>query len=240
MQQSPKLVLLTLILALLAVPALADSYNVVTDYTGANPNGVWTYGYIDATGFHTSTVHLTNKIFEFTVNGIDGWTDNNPGSPYNNNDYYTPVVAMNLGAPVIVGSHDLPTNMLILHPGPTGQEAVVQWTAPKTDYYDISSVFEGLNTTGTTTNVSVLANGQNIYTGYVDGYQAMDGFGTAGAYLHAGDTIAFAVGDQGAFGFDTTGLQATISTSAIPEPVSGVLLGTLLLVSGAVLRFRRR
>jgi hypothetical protein len=240
MQQSLKVAFLAALALILTAPAFADTYNAVTDYTGANPNGVWTYAYIDATGFHVATVHLTNQIFEFTVPGVDGWTDNNPASPYLNNDYYTPVVAINLGAPVIAGSHDLRTDMLILHPGPTGQEAVVQWTAPKTDYYDITSVFEGLNTAGTTTDVHVLANGVDIYTGYVNGYQALDGFGTTGAYLQAGDTLTFAVGGEGTFGLDTTGLQATIVTSAIPEPVSGVLLGTLLLVSGAVLRFRRR
>src|SRR6185437_3413391 len=111
------------------------------------------------------------------------------------------------------------------------QEAAVRWTAATTGFYDFTSTFTGLNTYGTTVDTHVMLNGADVYSGWVMGYLATDNYATHAAYLTAGDTVTMAVGNAGSFGFDTTGLQAVIATSAIPEPVSGVLFGTLLLVT---------
>src|SRR5581483_6557288 len=223
--QPLKKVLLATVACVLAVPAFADTYSAVADYTAnTNPNGAWSYGYIDGTGFHLATVHLVNQIFEFYPPNIDGWTDDYAATPYT--DFYTPVVAMNLGANTIADSHDLRNDMVLMHPGVTGQNAAVQWTAPTTGYYDVNTLFTGLNYNGTTVDTHVMYNGADVYSGWVMGYLATDSYNTHAAYITACDTVTMAVGGAGTFGWDTTGLQAVISTSAIPEPVSGVLFGT--------------
>jgi hypothetical protein len=237
--QPLKRVLLATVACVLAVPAFADTYNAVTDYIpGANPNGAWSYGYIDGTGFHLATVHLVNQIFEFYPPNIDGWTDDHAPTPYT--DFYTPVVALNLGAPATAGSHDLRNDMVLMHPGVDGQEAAVRWTAQTTGFYDLATLFTGLNGEGTTVDTHIMLNGADVYSGWVMGYMATDNYATNAAYITAGDTVTMAVGGAGSFGLDTTGLQAVIATSAVPEPVSGVLFGTLLLATGAIARFRKR
>ena len=178
------------------------------------------------------------QIFEFYPPNIDGWTDDYAPNPYY--DYYTPVVAMNLGANVMADTHDLRNDMVLMHPGVINQDAAVQWTAATTGYYDLSTLFTGLNTYGTTVDTHVMWNGVDVYSGWVNGYMATDNYATHAAYLTAGDTLTMAIGSAGQFGLDTTGLQAVISTSSIPEPISGVLFGSLLLVTGAVSRFRKR
>jgi len=101
---------------------------------------------------------------------------------------------------------------LSFHPGPKGEYSVVRYTAPKAGEYRIDAAFAGIDQQ-TTTDVHVLAAGKPLF----DSYIRLHGLGRECSFaksldLAAGDTVDFVVGyGNGDYGYDSTGLDATIT-----------------------------
>jgi len=176
-------------------------YDVALDFlTAANPNGVWSYGY--ATSLGGSLIPYTEAG---NSSGLDYWQKN-----------------LSLGAPSV--AHNPSTNTLDFgtpvygpgqagfHPGPQGQYSMFRFTAPGSGPYRLESLFFGMDEWGTTTDVHVLHNDLDIFSGTVSGFGPANApFFNTNLMLQLGDRIDFAVGfGNGSFYNDSTGIQARL------------------------------
>lgn len=201
-----------------------------------NPStlGPWRYG---------STPTLGGGLTLYSTQGSNppaaGWVGAGSSNVLKNfdtlNNFFTPV--SNVGA--------LPQQILA-HPGQFGEYAVLRFTAPSLDFYDIDVSFTGNDEDLTTTDVHVLVNNTSIFSNSVSSAWTGGATGTPGAgpsfstplplLLSAGATIDFAVGFGGNdFGNDNTGIFAQVTQSqALPEmnafvviALGAVCIGTL-------------
>ena len=117
------MVVMCLTLAACIMPAGATSWDLAGDWgLASNPNGVWTYGMLDAGG--TWTIFPKNILFDVGGTGMPAWGGDYPWS--------VPCVAMSIGAG---GPFDLPAGHVFAHtpaPGGTGDGGYVaaMWDAP--------------------------------------------------------------------------------------------------------------
>lgn len=178
------------------------SYDAAAEFSAtSNPSGTWLYGWSTAPG---QAVHI--DLNRTNVSGIDIW--------------YEP-----RGDPIVPGVFHNGTNgtinafgasfapgELALHPGPTGDNAVVRWTAPVTGTFAVDATFKGINMAGPTTDVNVLVKdtGQ-LFSDFVNGYGTTRTFSRTVTFA-AGEAIDFTVGfgSNSNYGSDMTGLDVTI------------------------------
>lgn len=201
-----------LLLAVAPAPPPPGSYNAVNDFSATQNNGTWKYGYKSLSG---STFNAYPSNANLFGGGLDSWS---PG-------YCCPMITRNNtgttytypGAPSVVQ----PTDVLNLHPGPSGERSIVRWTAPSSGTYIITGRFQGIDTAGTTTDVAVLHNSTSIFTGNVNGYGNQAQFSVTRTVV-AGDTIDFQTGygSNNSYASDSTGLAATISKGLSVESVA--------------------
>ena len=175
----------------------------------ANPSGVWSYGYETKLG---SGFTLYRYVDSTGISGITAWEY--AQGPFGQNTVL-PAVAKNTTASTISsGNIQVPTNVLLLHPGPSDQYSIVRFTAPAAGSYSISGSFSGLDSVGpTTTDVHILQNGStSLFSNNVSAFGAGPAFSVTPT-LNAGDTIDFAVGygSNNNYNNDSTGLKATIT-----------------------------
>jgi hypothetical protein len=218
-----RLGLVLTVLASMAAPTRARAdliYDAASDFSlSSNPNGVWSYGDSATPG---------GPLILYTVaqssSGIDLWGSSGPFTP--------PWVGHNGTASVVdIGSSvQFQPGQLGFHPGAGGEFSIVRFTAPMAGTFDLSASFSGLDFVGpTSTGVHVLQNGNPIFNGLVNGFGPGSGPSIDTTLsLAAGDRLDFAVdfGSNGNFFNDSTGVSVTLSTSAVPEPPSTVMLGT--------------
>jgi hypothetical protein len=211
--------------------------------TSSNQVGdLWSYGY---------STTLGGPVTLFTTVNSSGTVDYWGGTPgvFFNHD---PSNWANLA------TWHLAPQQLGLHPGPSGEYAVLRFTAPSAGSYMIDAVFAGAdNGSGdmnyqpsgypyTTTDVHVLF-GSTTWGGGVSGYQATSTFNSGTVALAQGQTVDFAVGFGGnGYVFDMTALDVRINdvtvtppSTATPEPATLALVGGGLLLVGAAARRRR-
>ncbi|HYC61125.1 MAG TPA: Ig-like domain-containing protein [Thermoanaerobaculia bacterium] len=196
--------------ALTIAPAAAS--DAVAQFSKTlNPSGPWTYGSLAAGG--TFGAHGIPSTF--FGGGADAWmkststccpmvAGNNTGTAYT----YP-------SAPSIVH----PAGVLNLHPGPSGERSAIRWTAPATGTYRIEGKFEGLDTVGTTTHVTITHNATVIWSSDVNGYGTQVPFSLS-RVVTVGDRIDFSVGAgaNAVYTYDSTGLVARIiDESASPQ-----------------------
>jgi hypothetical protein len=208
-------------LAALALGAATNAAAQVTSWDAAgdfsavsNPNGPWSYGWSATRGSGFNLDTLTTNII-----GVDAWN-------YSSTQV-EPDVFHNGTSTIIApaGTNPIPAGGLAFHPGPSGQNAIVRWTAPSTGSYTVAATFTGRdNARGTTTDVAVLSNGVTIWSGEVDGYLAMQSYPASVLTLNAGETIDFTVGfgTDGNYSYDSTGLSANISLIDTTPPVVSI------------------
>ena len=204
----------------------ATIYSAQDDFSStSNPNGVWSYGTTGTTLTGALTVH-TGTVS--AISGVPNWNGWTGTVPMFGNNY--PFTAKYSGAsPGTETDVVVLPGMLTQHPASNGAYSVVRFTAPTTDTYLLSAVFEGREFQGqgpgTNADVHVLRNGVALFNAVVIGFGAPSDqpFATS-LNLTAGDQIDFSVGigPNGTFLGDTLTLQATLTT--VPEPGSFVLL----------------
>lgn len=136
-----------------------------------------------------------------------------------------------------------PANSMTIHPGASGAYGVLRFTAPAAGNYTFSIGFTGNNSlVAPSTDVHVLVNGGNSYSGTVNSIRVGEILGAGPTFvpatpiaLSAGGTIDLAVGDGGnGHGYDLTGVQGFIeriggAAMPVPEPTSATLTGIALL-----------
>lgn len=191
--------------------AQVTSWDAAADFSGTfNPSGAWSYGWSASRGsaFNLDTVATT-------VSGLNVWN-------YSSTQV-EPDVFYNGTTSTINPAHTnpIPAGTLAFHPGPTGQNAIVRWTAPSTGSYNLAATFTGRDQVGpTTTDVAVLSKGTQLWAGEVTGFLATQTFSAGPLNLSAGDSIDFTVGfgTDRTYLYDSTGLSAAISSLADTTP----------------------
>ena len=139
----------------------------------------------------------------------------------------------------------VPTGVLEVHPGQS-TDTIVQFTAPTSGRYTLSTSFELLDISPTGVIAEVYDNGTQLFSDTLTGPGANESTETPGQStafsdtlnLKAGDTLSFAVNNDGNFLNDSTGLTATIS--AVPEPASWAMMLVGFGGLGAAMRMRRK
>jgi len=213
------------------VSASAVTFNAANDFSATNnPNGTWSYGYETTLGGAFNLYPNSGQ----RVPGLDIWINNAIAISGD------PVVFHNgTSSPITFGSVTVQPGQLGFHPGPNGQYSIVRWTAPSTDSYSLATVFSGLDFVGpTSTDVHVLKNGTSLFNGEVTGFGSSSDVNFSDTFTVAiGDTIDFAVGygTNGNYYYDSTGLDAVITstnTPDVPEPstIAGAVLGLVAFV----------
>lgn len=204
--------------------------------TGANPNGVWSYGW---TPYPNKTSGFTLFTAQAYIYGgrFEQWY-----SP-SNEVGFTPLVYKNISGLYNDGNIDIPAGALIMHGGGnSGSDySHVIWTAPSSGSFTVSAAFTMRQQAfGPLADVYVFDDGQQLFSGLVnfDGDRvSYNGQLT----LSKGDTMDFVVGQDGTgLHAGSTQLDATIEAgSAVPEP-SGLVLFVIGCISFALSRHRRR
>jgi len=218
---SASLGVLVMTLAALVIGAATSAAAQATSWTAAgdfsavsNPNGAWSYGWSASrgSGFNLDTVATT-------VSGVDVW---NYSSTQVEPDVFHNGTSDTI-APA--GTNPIPAGGLAFHPGPSGQNAIVRWTAPSAGSYALAATFTGRDDVGmTSTDVAVLANSAELWSGEVTGYLATQSYRASRLNLNAGDVVDFTVGygTDGSYSYDTTGLSADISLLDTTPPVVSI------------------
>ncbi|HZU29401.1 MAG TPA: hypothetical protein VFA04_28010 [Bryobacteraceae bacterium] len=200
----------------------AQTSDAFADFSmNSNPNGPWSYGYTATRGSTFIPYDETSTTFPYWgCAGLSGW--------YHNIDSGDPLLVANTSGGVATCGTTiiLPAQMLLLHPGPHGENSVLRWTAPASAKISIQGAFEGADVS-TTTDVSILLNSSAVlFSDYINGLGNAKSFQIT-LDVTAGDRIDFSVGyGSGGFYNDSTALMATIGP-AIPEAPPSV--GTVIM-----------
>ncbi len=191
-------------------PAPVSNYNAASDFSPtSNPAGAWSYGYKSA----------PNSAFTLSANNGQPWTGGVSNWSPNAGGACCPTVTENTtGATQTYagGAVVQPAELLNLHPGASGEQSVVRWTAPAAGTYQIAGRFEGIDAAvGTTTDVHILDNQTEILSNNVNGYGSQVPFNLT-VLASAGEAIDFAVGfgSNQTYNNDSTGLAASITPVA--------------------------
>ena len=215
-----------------SAPLASAQYDPVLQFSPINnPNGVWSYGSESVPLGSPFSLFPGNITVAASPAPIDGWEFPALGE----------LGVFDNGTPLVETVSDLTDNavyqpgMLAMHPGPNGEYAIVQFTAPANGIYTIQGTFEGIDTVGPTTDVHLLVNNVVVASGNVVGYGSTVPLSFGPVSLTLGQTLAYAVGDGGnGPDFDTTALiDAQVAAVAVPEPSSSALfafVGVILVV----------
>lgn len=185
----------------------AVAYSAVDDFSATqNPSGTWSYGYRESAW----------SDFVLYPSHANPWGPSFDQWSLYDSPTVTPHVTHNrTGDTASYSSITQPSDVLNLHPGPSGERSEVRWTAPSSGTVTIEGRFEGIDTVGTTTDVAVVHNSATtLFDGSINGYgaTATAPFSITQA-VAAGDTIDFSVGygSNADHAFDSTGLSATFA-----------------------------
>ena len=194
---------LSYLLAALLSSTVAQAGNAAAEFSAnSNPAGAWSYGWTTTLG--SAFTLFTNRS---SSGGSDFWYGNQPplgGSP---------------GYPTVWRSAAVPSDMLLEHPGPAGEYAVLRWTSPINQTIIVSAEFTAQDPHPTSTDVHLRLNGLSLLSGFINSASDKVTFSQAVSF-NQGDKLDFAVGygSNNNYFFDATGIRATVG--AVPEPAT--------------------
>jgi hypothetical protein len=226
------LVAFTLSASVGASPASAQIYDAAKDFSTAhNPNGAWRYG--SAAGLNSPFILSANRV-SHPGTPIVGWSssDETPGYPFT----LTAAFKFQWGTSVFA------PGWLSLHPESFGSYNVVNWIAPATGVYHVTSVFDSFNSLASdrpaTVDLHLRLNQSDLWIDALgDSKDSTKVFHTV--KLNAGDHLDFMVGSGASSDFDTVGFQATLTFVPVPEPATFGFFGASALGLYVFLRRRR-
>jgi hypothetical protein len=195
-------------------------YDAVNDFSITSPTGLWSYGYTATRGSLFLPYNQAHTdIPQYNGPGLDMWNLVNTGID-------PAFVAHNRSGELrIFLTVKHPAHLLNLHPGSSGQNSVVRWTAPSAGLYEVKGRFQSIDDFPGTTDVYVLHNsGGTLFSGLINALPGAAGGEakfTLLIYVEANDTIDFSVGNGGnGYRNDSTGMSATIKPFAISGRVT--------------------
>jgi hypothetical protein len=208
--------------------AVAQTYSVSSDFsTSNNPNGPWTYGWLNSLG-GSFTAYSQIETISGSGGNVYGWIDPNHVTSFDPVDLYNPnATAMAFSTAI------LPAGAAAFHPGPNDEISDFRFTVPAAGNYAFNFTFEGADTHGTTTDVHIYTNGQNVYSADVNGFGASSAESFSGMLsLNSGQIVDIGVGfgTNGNYLNDTTMISGTIS--AVPEPSTWIVTAAGLALIG--------
>ena len=140
------------------------------------------------------------------------------------------------GAYDVTGTAFYDAGELNLHPGPSGETAIVQFIAPIAGLYSFAGAFSYNDVFPTGVDVAAYVAGVSQIANSVGAFNFV-------TTLAAGQKVNFAVGAAGNYGFDSTGFAVTATgpdrTGGVPEPAAWALMILGFGGAGAALRRRR-
>lgn len=216
---------------------MALTYDAAAEFSHANnPNGVWSYGWEDESGFHLFT-EKTN-----IAPGVYFWTggDGPLGEPTaGKNEGTVPFI--------INGSTTYGPGDLGLHAGRIGQRAILRWTAPEERNYLVNAHLRG-GDPATTANAEIRNDGSIVASALITGESSPMQFVAIIAF-DDGEHVDFVVGfgNNGTFWFDTILTEARITalgeikpSASLPDYGSPILLLAISLSTLIFLNHRGR
>lgn len=133
------------------------------------------------------------------------------------------------------------TRFLTVHPSFSGEYSVISYALPMTGTVAFTADFASHDTAGATTDVHVILDGTELYSGSINGIGSALSYATpeGGLAVTAGDTLEVRVGfGTGGYAFDSTGVKLEEIVTAVPEPSDCAAIAGLALVAFGV--YRRR
>lgn len=146
--------------------------NAVQFSSENNPNGPWTYGYLDEKN--------NFKLYNSTIKageGISGWAlDSDPDAAGN-------VTVNTTNEPIERFGIRWEPGQVLIHPGLGTYRAVIRWTSPVSAKINLRAFFKGQSKAGAPANIEIRKNGTTIYTGTTQGFTGQEqGDGRIGSH----------------------------------------------------------
>jgi acetyltransferase-like isoleucine patch superfamily enzyme len=184
-----------------AAHAAQASWDAVGDFNiMANPNGAWSYNWQFPTGPLTLMAFGQHDCDEA---GSDCW------NKYGGTNYL-PQIAKNVsGAEIQNACCVYPLSILNMHPGASGERAVLTWTAPATGTYVISGQYQIEDHTPTGVEVFVTQGSTVLLDKVLASFARVAQFHYKRA-IAAGEQVSFLVDAHGNYASDSTALHVGI------------------------------
>ncbi len=178
------------------IATAGSSYDAAVEFAaGHGTGGTWAFGWSE----NLSSPLLPYQHEQFSVD-IGGGTLSALGVQFDTPAVaiFLPLIAYNPTAKVIqfVGSSQVAyqPHELTLHPGINRQQSVLQWTAPTGGTYGVDLHFEGTDTVGPTTTITIRLGSETLSVGTIAGFGGKFDF-TETRNFGAGDKLTVSVGN---------------------------------------------
>ncbi len=221
-----------LAISCIAVPASAVTYDAFATFNGTQGAGNFTYGSVD-------DAITAGTLFTANTNCFIASSTCLQAAP----NFDVPGATKSTVASFQYNSVNVPTDRLLLHPGPLSSNGgvFITFTAPTSGFYTLNS---------TLSIQDIHPTGIDVIFRYQSGANPAQFFGgssltapgqsysyTNSGFLTVGDVVSVVINRAGNYGSDSTGVNFSLST--VPEPANWALLIAGFGLTGAALRRRR-